>query len=151
MPGRQALIGEGSAQDEPGAPREACLVTDACGCRGMRWPIVFIAYSCGRSGTWPTGAGPAEVQLADHLQVVGFMITTNPAEALGLEGYGLEPGCRADLCVFAAPTGMDAIRLVAPRQLVLRAGKVVARTEPAATTVVWDGREEAVDFLKPTT
>jgi len=25
----------------------------------------------------------------------------------------------------------------------------VARTEPAQTTVVWDGREEAVDYLKP--
>ena len=44
---------------------------------------------------------------------------------------------------------MDAIRLVAPRKLVLRAGKVVARTEPAQTTVVWDGREESVDYLKP--
>jgi hypothetical protein len=44
---------------------------------------------------------------------------------------------------------MDAIRLVAPRKLVLRGGKVVARTEPAHATVVWDGREESVDFLKP--
>jgi len=26
---------------------------------------------------------------------------------------------------------------------------VVARTEPAVTTVVWDGKEEVVDFLKP--
>ena len=25
----------------------------------------------------------------------------------------------------------------------------LARTEPAPTTVVWDGREEAVDLLKP--
>jgi hypothetical protein len=25
----------------------------------------------------------------------------------------------------------------------------VARTEPSETTVVWDGHEEAVDFLKP--
>jgi len=25
----------------------------------------------------------------------------------------------------------------------------VARTEPAVTTVVWDGKEEVVDFLKP--
>jgi hypothetical protein len=32
---------------------------------------------------------------------------------------------------------------------VLRAGRVVARTEPAVTTVVWDGREEEVSFLKP--
>ncbi|TME06640.1 MAG: cytosine deaminase [Chloroflexi bacterium] len=90
-------------------------------------------------------------QMSGHgeLQTLIDMITRNPAGALGLEGYGLEPGCRADLVAYAAPTEMDAIRLVSPRKLVIRAGKVVARTEPAQTTVVWDGREEAVDFLKP--
>ena len=77
------------------------------------------------------------------------MITGNPARALGIENYGLAVGNRADLVAFAAPSEMDAIRLVAPRRLVLRAGKVVARTEPAVTTVVWDGKEETVDFLKP--
>src|SRR5216683_551502 len=90
-------------------------------------------------------------QMSGHgeLRTLIDMITFNPASALGLDGYGLLPGCRADLCAFAAPTAMDAIRLVAPRKLVLRGGKIVARTEPAHTTVVWDGREEAVDFLKP--
>src|SRR5438046_7771966 len=100
---------------------------------------------------------PAGFRVPDDGQVSGHgelgtlidMITRNPAEALGLEGYGLEVGCRADLCAFAAPTEMDAIRLVAPRKLVVRAGKVVARTEPAHTTVVWEGREAQVDFLKP--
>jgi cytosine deaminase len=77
------------------------------------------------------------------------MITVNPARALGLRGYGLEPGCRADLVVFAAPSEWDAIRLLAPRRLVLRGGRVVARTEPAVATVVWDGVEERVDFLRP--
>jgi cytosine/creatinine deaminase len=90
-------------------------------------------------------------QMSGHNELTTLidMITTNPASALGLERYGLEPGCRADVCVFDAPTEMDAIRLVAPRKLVLRAGKVVARTEPAHTTVIWDGREEPVNFLKP--
>ena len=109
---------------------------------------------------YPLGYGDplqAAFVLAHYGQMSGYgelltlidMITKNPAAALGLEGYGLEPGCRADLCAFAAPSEMDAIRLVAPRKLVLRGGKVVARTEPAHTTVVWDGREEPVDFLKP--
>src|ERR1700687_413003 len=84
-----------------------------------------------------------------ELQTLIDMITVNGARALGLNDYGLEAGCRADLCAFAAPSEMDAIRLVAPRKLVLRGGKVVARTEPSHTTVVWDGREETVDFLKP--
>src|SRR5437762_12472840 len=90
-------------------------------------------------------------QMSGHgeLRTLIDMITVNPAQALGLEGYGVAPGCRADLCAFAAPTEMDAIRLLAPRKLAVRAGKVVARTEPAHTTVVWDGREEQVDFLKP--
>src|ERR1700674_606448 len=90
-------------------------------------------------------------QMSGHgeLRTLMDMITWNPAAALGLEKYGLLPGCRADLCAFAAPSEMDAIRLVSPRKLVLRRGKVVARTEPAQTTVLWDGREETVDFLKP--
>ncbi|MBV9359003.1 MAG: amidohydrolase family protein, partial [Chloroflexi bacterium] len=75
------------------------------------------------------------------------MITVNGARVLGLEDYGLAPGSRADLVVFDAPSELDAIRLIAPRRLVIRAGQVVARTLPARHTVVWDGQEEAVDFL----
>jgi cytosine deaminase len=86
---------------------------------------------------------------AGELGTLIEMITANPARALGVENYGLDIGNRADLVAFAAPSEFDAIRLVAPRRLVLRAGRVVARTEPAVTTVVWDGREEVVDFLKP--
>ena len=86
---------------------------------------------------------------AEELKTLIQMITAHPAAALGVENYGLEVGNRADLVAFAAPSEMDAIRLVAPRRLVLRGGKVVARTEPAVTTVVWDGREEVIDFLKP--
>ncbi|MDQ6918828.1 MAG: cytosine deaminase [Candidatus Dormibacteraeota bacterium] len=86
---------------------------------------------------------------ATELLTLIDMITGNPALALGIDNYGLAVGNRADLVAFAAPSESDAIRLVAPRRLVLRAGKVVARTEPAVTTVVWDGKEEVVDFLKP--
>jgi hypothetical protein len=37
---------------------------------------------------------------------------------------------------------------VAPRTLVLRGGKVLARAVPAARTVIWDGAEEEVTFLR---
>jgi cytosine deaminase len=77
------------------------------------------------------------------------MVTTNPARALSLPAYGLWEGAHADLVVFAAPSEKDAIRLVALRRLVLRRGRVVARAEPAQTTVTWAGREEPVGFLKP--
>src|SRR5439155_1361695 len=71
-------------------------------------------------------------QMSGHgeLRTLMDMITWNPASALGLEKYGLLPGCRADLCAFTAPTEHDAIRLISPRKLVLRGGKIVARTEP---------------------
>jgi cytosine deaminase len=85
---------------------------------------------------------------AEELRRLVEMITVNPARALGVGDYGLVEGAPANLVVFDAPTEMDALRLLPRRLLVLRGGRVVARTRPAQTTVVWDGREEAVDFLK---
>ncbi len=76
------------------------------------------------------------------------MITVNPAAALGIADYGLRPGGSADLVVFDAPSEADALRLIAPRTLVLRRGKVVARATPARHTVTWLGAEEPVTFLR---
>src|SRR5438093_1683342 len=68
---------------------------------------------------------------AQELRRLIEMITTNPARALGLEGYGLRPGGSADLVVFDAPSEMDAVRLVPRRRLALRGRRTLARTEPA--------------------
>ncbi|HEX3123242.1 MAG TPA: amidohydrolase family protein [Rhodanobacteraceae bacterium] len=57
-------------------------------------------------------------------------VTTNAAKILHLDGYGLEPGCRADLVVLQAADTFEAIRLKAARLLVVRAGRVIARTAP---------------------
>ncbi len=76
------------------------------------------------------------------------MITTNPAKALGVKDYGLRVGGSADLVVFDAPTAIDALRLVAPRILVLRAGRELARTAPRETTVVWDGVPQPLQFVR---
>lgn len=76
------------------------------------------------------------------------MITINPARALGLVDYGLEEGQPANLVVFEAPSEVEALRLGTRRRLVLRRGRVVARTEPARTSVTWDGREEEIDFSR---
>ena len=70
------------------------------------------------------------------------------ATALALPENRLRPGDPADLVVYDAPTDVDALRLVAPRTLVMRGGRVLARTEPARTTVTWDGVEEDVTFLR---
>jgi cytosine deaminase len=76
------------------------------------------------------------------------MITVNAAAALGIEGYGLREGGPADLVVFDAASEADALRLVAPRTLVLRGGKVIARATPAQHTVTWAGVEEPVTFTR---
>jgi cytosine/creatinine deaminase len=76
------------------------------------------------------------------------MITVSPAAALGIPDYGLQIGGPADLVVFDAPTEADALRLIASRTLVLRGGRVLARSTPAQHTVFWSGVEEPVTFLR---
>jgi cytosine/creatinine deaminase len=76
------------------------------------------------------------------------MVTVNPAAALGVADYGLREGGPADLVVFDAPSAADALRLQSRRLMVLRAGRVVAHTRPAQTSVTWHGTEEEVTFLR---
>jgi cytosine/creatinine deaminase len=82
----------------------------------------------------------------DELRRLIRMITVNPARALGVPVPDLAPGSPADLVAFAAPTEADALRLLAPRTLVLRGGRIVARAVPARHTVWWHGTEEQVTF-----
>ncbi len=84
-----------------------------------------------------------------ELRTLIDMITVNPAAALGVPDYGLRIGGPADLVVFDAPSEADALRLIAPRTLVLRGGKVLAQATPAQHTVFWNGTEEEVTFLRP--
>jgi cytosine deaminase len=86
---------------------------------------------------------------ATELPYLLEMITTNPARALGVDAGGLRVGGPASLVVFDAPTPEDALRRVTPRFLVLRDGAVVARTEPARTSVTALGATREVTFLRP--
>jgi cytosine deaminase len=86
---------------------------------------------------------------AEELPFLFQMITANPARALGVDAAGLRVGGPASLVVFDAPTPEDALRRVTPRFLVLRDGAVVARTEPARTTVTALGETRDVTFLRP--
>ena len=70
-------------------------------------------------------------------------VTTTPARILGLEGYGLDVGCRADLVLLQARDVVEALRLRAHRLLVLRAGRVVARSEPVVTRLSLPGQRES--------
>jgi len=74
-------------------------------------------------------------------------VTMNPAAILGLEGYGLAPGCNADLVILQAADPVDAIRRRPPRLYVIRRGRVVARSTPARSEVLGgdDGFAPLVD------
>jgi cytosine/creatinine deaminase len=76
-------------------------------------------------------------------------ITVNGASTLGLEGYGLEPGCRADAVVLDAQDVVDALRSHPARLAVVRGGHVVARTTAPRREVLWGELVGEVDFRKP--
>ncbi|MFC0134488.1 cytosine deaminase [Massilia eurypsychrophila] len=73
-------------------------------------------------------------------------VTATPARILGLEGYGLEPGCHADFVLLDAASTVEAIRLRAARRLVVRRGVVVSEAPRAGATLHLPGRPATVDF-----
>jgi cytosine deaminase len=72
-------------------------------------------------------------------------VTEVPARILGLDGYGLQPGCHADLVVLQASDPVEAIRLKPPRLAVIRRGRVVAETPPRVSRLALAGRPAALD------
>ncbi len=73
-------------------------------------------------------------------------MTRNAAKVMGLEGYGLEPGCHADLVVLQASDPIEALRLKPARLHVLRRGRVIAETPPVMATLYTQQAPEIVDF-----
>ena len=73
-------------------------------------------------------------------------VTDNPARALGLEGYGLAPGCRADFVILQARDALEALRLRARRLVVVRGGTVIADSAPAETRLALPGRPGTLDL-----
>ena len=72
-------------------------------------------------------------------------VTTNPAEIMGLDGYGLDPGCNADFNLLQAADRIEAIRLRAHRLAVIRRGSVIAQNPPLCTDLRLAGRETGLD------
>ena len=76
-------------------------------------------------------------------------VTVNPARILGLEGYGLEPGCRADFVLLQARDPIEALRLRATRLAVVRAGRCIARSPAATSSLNLPGRPVETAFMPP--
>ena len=92
------------------------------------------------------GLHVAQMTGLEAMQSCFTAITETPARILGLEGYGLAPGCHADLVILDAGSTVEAIRLRAPRRLVLRRGQVVAEAPAAASRLHLAGRPDSADF-----
>ncbi|HTT37383.1 MAG TPA: amidohydrolase family protein [Burkholderiales bacterium] len=72
-------------------------------------------------------------------------VTVNPARIMGLEGYGLDLGCNADLVVLQAQDPIEAVRLRATRLAVVRRGRVISRTPASLPVLDLPGRPANVD------
>jgi cytosine/creatinine deaminase len=72
-------------------------------------------------------------------------VTTEAARIIGLEGYGLEIGCHADMVLLQARDPIEAIRLKAARLAVIRRGKVIAESSERITRLALEGRPGRLD------
>ncbi|WP_102106893.1 amidohydrolase family protein [Oceaniglobus roseus] len=72
-------------------------------------------------------------------------VTVNAAKAMGLEGYGLEEGCRGDLVILQAADPAEAIRLSPARLAVVKGGKVISTTLPQISRLDLPGRPNRID------
>jgi len=67
-------------------------------------------------------------------------VTVNAARVMGLEGYGIAPGCHADLVLLQARDPVEALRLRATRLKVFRRGQLLAESPAACSTLHLPGR-----------
>ena len=107
-----------------------------------------LAIGCGQDcvqdGFYPFGAADqlqvalilchaAQLSAPPEIDAALRAIGAAAAHLMGVSGYGLEPGCAADLVVLDADTMHEALRLQAARRWVIRRGAVVAQTQATST------------------
>ena len=73
-------------------------------------------------------------------------VTSSPAAILGLEGYGIAPGCKADFVLLQAKDAIDAIRLRATRLAVIKSGKIISQSSPNSAELHLPGRPSKTSF-----
>lgn len=64
---------------------------------------------------------------------------------MGLEGYGLEVGCNADLVILQAADVIKVLRLQPLRLCVVQAGTVIFRMVPRIGEVALEGRPHRIN------
>jgi cytosine deaminase len=94
------------------------------------------------------GLHVAQMTGQDAMRQCFAAVTEAPARILGLDGYGVAAGCRADFVLLQARDPIEAIRLRATRLMVVRRGRVIARAPAAVSQLSLDGRPAQVDFTR---
>jgi cytosine/creatinine deaminase len=111
---------------------------------------VASGQDCVHDGFYPFGTADqlqvalifchaAQLSVPSEIDAALSAIRHTAARIVGVRGYGLEPGCTADLVVLDSDNMHEALRLQAARSWVIRRGSVVASTH---TTTTIHGRDE---------
>jgi cytosine/creatinine deaminase len=120
-----ATVAPGTRPPLPLARLRSAGVAVGLGCDGVRdlWSPWGNGDLLERAAllAWRGGAR-RDQDLAAALELA----TAGGAGVLGLDGYGLVPGCWADLALVPAETAAEAVVAHPPRSLVLKRGRVVA-------------------------
>jgi cytosine/creatinine deaminase len=92
------------------------------------------------------GMHVAQMTGQDAMRACFAAVTDTPAQILGLQDYGIEPGSHADLVLLDARNPVEALRLRAQRLAVVRRGRIIARAQPGTASLMLPGRPASVDF-----
>ncbi|MBC7498897.1 MAG: amidohydrolase family protein [Herminiimonas sp.] len=120
-------------------------------------PVAF-GHDCVMDPWYPMGSGDmlevahmglhvAQMTGQDAMRACFEAVTTTPAAIMGLEGYGIAVGCKADMVILQARDAIEAIRLRATRLAVIKGGRVIARTPAATATLSLAGRPGEVSWM----
>jgi cytosine deaminase len=104
-------------------------------------------YSLGCADMLDAAAMGLHVGHLSSLEAMAFCfdaVTVNAAAAMGLEGYGVAVGCKADMVLLDARDRVEAIRTRAARLAVIRGGAVIAESAPREARLALPGRPGTV-------
>ena len=113
---------------------------------------VACGQDCVHDGFYPFGTADqlqvalifchaAQLSVPSEIDAALSAIRHTAARVMGVHGYGLEPGCTADLVVLDSDSMHEALRRQAARSWVIRRGSVVASTQ-TTTTILGDGNHQ---------
>jgi cytosine deaminase len=120
---------------------------------------VAFGHDCVMDPWYPLGSGnmlevahmgihAAQLTGYEQMRQCFLAVTENPARILGLQGYGLELGCHADLVVLQAADAVEAIRLKPACLYVFRRGQLIAQTPPVFSQLNLPERPTQVEFTR---